>query len=187
MRRMPVTSFGVRARERSGSIRPSKLSSRPRTSHLQLAADFDDGADDGVEARARLRRRSSRRCASPKMTCRHDSVPSLPLRPAKRGMLTLASSSVVVRNIQRGRLAQLGERRVRNAEVGSSSLLPSTNLRSRSTRRLPAGALAKAGPICHRRELRLASQRPLPESHAGLQTHLAAAPSPGIRLRITES
>jgi hypothetical protein len=27
-----------------------------------------------------------------------------------------------------GRLAQLGERRVRNAEVGSSSLLPSTNL-----------------------------------------------------------
>jgi hypothetical protein len=28
-----------------------------------------------------------------------------------------------------GRLAQLGERRVRNAEVGSSSLLPSTNTR----------------------------------------------------------
>src|SRR4051812_6461571 len=30
----------------------------------------------------------------------------------------------------RGRLAQLGERGVRNAEVGSSSLLPSTILRS---------------------------------------------------------
>ena len=30
--------------------------------------------------------------------------------------------------IERGRLAQLGERGVRNAEVGSSSLLPSTIL-----------------------------------------------------------
>ena len=32
--------------------------------------------------------------------------------------------------IAQGRLAQLGERCVRNAEVGSSILLPSTNLRS---------------------------------------------------------
>ena len=31
------------------------------------------------------------------------------------------------RTLPRGRLAQLGERGVRNAEVGSSSLLPSTN------------------------------------------------------------
>src|SRR4051794_19121718 len=36
----------------------------------------------------------------------------------------------------KGRLAQLGERCVRNAEVGSSSLLPSTNLRSDSGRLL---------------------------------------------------
>src|SRR5258708_22570468 len=34
------------------------------------------------------------------------------------------------RTSSRGRLAQLGERRVRNAEVGSSSLLPSTIIRS---------------------------------------------------------
>jgi len=40
----------------------------------------------------------------------------------------------------------LGERRVRNAEVGSSSLLPSTNLRSRVMRGLPTVAPgAKAG------------------------------------------
>ena len=31
-------------------------------------------------------------------------------------------------NLQSGRLAQLGERRVRNAEVGSSILPPSTNI-----------------------------------------------------------
>jgi hypothetical protein len=31
------------------------------------------------------------------------------------------------RRLSVGRLAQLGERRVRNAEVGSSSLLPSTS------------------------------------------------------------
>ncbi len=43
-------------------------------------------------------------------------------------------------NLNSGRLAQLGERRVRNAEVGSSILPPSTNLRSQFTRRLPAVA-----------------------------------------------
>ena len=48
---MPVTSRGVSTRERSGSIRPSKLSSRPMHSMPLLDADFDDGADDGVEAR----------------------------------------------------------------------------------------------------------------------------------------
>jgi hypothetical protein len=35
-----------------------------------------------------------------------------------------------------GRLAQLGERSVRNAEVGSSILLPSTNFRQKFTRKL---------------------------------------------------
>src|SRR5829696_7513307 len=40
MRRMPVTSLGVNLRQRSGSISPSKLSSRPITSHLQLDADL---------------------------------------------------------------------------------------------------------------------------------------------------
>jgi hypothetical protein len=43
----------------------------------------------------------------------------------------------VLQSKVRGRLAQLGERRVRNAEVRSSILLPSTNLRSPiNTRRL---------------------------------------------------
>src|SRR5687767_35911 len=39
-RRMPRTSLGTRRRERLASIRPSKLSSRPMTSQLQLAADL---------------------------------------------------------------------------------------------------------------------------------------------------
>ena len=39
---------------------------------------------------------------------------------------------------QSGRLAQLGERRVRNAEVASSILAPSTNLRSLSRQGCPA-------------------------------------------------
>ena len=40
-----------REQPRTGSARcrPSKLSSRPTTSQLQLAAGLDDGADDGVE------------------------------------------------------------------------------------------------------------------------------------------
>jgi hypothetical protein len=58
------------------------------------------------------------------------------------GRQTLPS---VCRSSKSGRLAQLGERRVRNAEVASSILAPSTNLRSHLTRRLPAEALAKAG------------------------------------------
>src|SRR5258708_35552973 len=37
---MPVTSRGVRTRERFGSIRPSKLSSRPTTSIPELDADL---------------------------------------------------------------------------------------------------------------------------------------------------
>ena len=50
---------------------------------------------------------------------------------------------------KKGRLAQLGERRVRNAEVGSSSLLPSTNILNAARASLPRGvcrfrALARA-------------------------------------------
>src|SRR5262249_55451912 len=45
------------------------------------------------------------------------------LRPPKRAWYNRRSIS--------GRLAQLGERRVRNAEVGSSSLLPSTKMLSK--------------------------------------------------------
>src|SRR5258708_7167759 len=37
-RRMPVTSLGTTRRDRLASIKPSKLSSRPMTSQLQLAA-----------------------------------------------------------------------------------------------------------------------------------------------------
>ena len=39
-RRMPVTSLGVRMRDRDGSSRPSKLSSRPTTSIPALKADL---------------------------------------------------------------------------------------------------------------------------------------------------
>ena len=49
-RRMPVTSRGVSTRERSGSSRPSKLSSMPRHSMPLFAGALDDGADDGVQA-----------------------------------------------------------------------------------------------------------------------------------------
>ncbi len=57
-----------------------------------------------------------------------------------------ANPCVILNVCRCGRLAQLGERRVRNAEVGSSSLLPSTSLRSGAGRRLPTEAQrAKAG------------------------------------------
>src|SRR6267378_6842051 len=48
-RRMPVTSRGVSTRDRSGSMSPSKLSSRPTTS-MPLLDGLDQGADDRVEA-----------------------------------------------------------------------------------------------------------------------------------------
>src|SRR6188474_2933552 len=55
---------------------------------------------------------------------------------------------------RRGRLAQLGERCVRNAEVGSSILLPSTNLRShRAIPGAPAGKPTSApdhAEVAHR-------------------------------------
>ena len=49
-RRMPVTSRGVSTRERSGSSRPSKLSSMPTVFDAAVPGGFDDGADDGVQA-----------------------------------------------------------------------------------------------------------------------------------------
>ena len=49
-RRMPVTSRGVSTRERPGSIRPSKLSSRPMHSMPAVGGGLDDRADDRVEA-----------------------------------------------------------------------------------------------------------------------------------------
>jgi hypothetical protein len=42
--------------------------------------------------------------------------------------MTRRAAERVALSVQSGRLAQLGERRVRNAEVGSSSLLPSTKI-----------------------------------------------------------
>src|SRR5690348_14079131 len=53
-------------------------------------------------------------------------------RPTAAGLPTDAAPSVSgavvqLKSCTSGRLAQLGERRVRNAEVGSSSLLPSTS------------------------------------------------------------
>jgi hypothetical protein len=88
--------------------------------------------------RARARIGSSRRL--------HDAVRAV----VDRGILT-----------RRGRLAQLGERCVRNAEVGSSILLPSTNLRSRSHAEVARRSLGEGGPHATSRELRLASQPPL--------------------------
>src|SRR5207344_93632 len=46
--------------------------------------------------------------------------------PQRKTACYTRSSRVGSGSPQSGRLAQLGERRVRNAEVGSSSLLPST-------------------------------------------------------------
>src|SRR5207237_558076 len=57
----------------------------------------------------------------------------------------------------RGRLAQMGERGVRNAEVGSSILLPSTNLRSDVDPRASVGKPIFGVVLI--RELPFASQR----------------------------
>ena len=49
-----------------------------------------------------------------------------------------------------GRLAQLGERRVRNAEVGSSSLLPSTNFKPLRNARLRSSVLCEQRLVSRR-------------------------------------
>jgi hypothetical protein len=48
-----------------------------------------------------------------------------------------------------GRLAQLGERRVRNAEARSSILLPSTNLRSPVEAEVARRSLGEGACFCH--------------------------------------
>src|SRR5262249_17178494 len=83
---------------------------------------LDDGANDGVEARrvaAAGEDTKARECGHVAMECNRARA----LRPLKRAWYNRRSIS--------GRLAQLGERRVRNAEVGSSSLLPSTKMFSK--------------------------------------------------------
>jgi hypothetical protein len=76
------------------------------------------------------------------------------VRPAPEGVGTVVDywgappgAAQGCANLGSGRLAQLGERRVRNAEVGSSSLLPSTTFRyrplaTRSQRKSVEGAIA---------------------------------------------
>src|SRR6185436_10969579 len=118
-RRMPVTSFGVRMRDRVGSSSPSKLSSRPTTSMPALKADLTTA-----------RMTALRPGASPPPV-------STPIRLMEgtflrtifeKGDSSLSPVSLIQLTGYRpvGRLAQLGERSVRNAEVGSSILLPST-------------------------------------------------------------
>src|SRR5262245_25572901 len=113
---MPVTSRGVSRRERSGSMRPSKLSSRPRHSMPAL---------DDVLTTARMTAFSPGASPPPVRT---------PIRvtAAMPAECIRSRGTIPVSSTRRGRLAQLGERRVRNAEVGSSSLLPSTTSIARS-------------------------------------------------------
>ena len=121
---MPVTSRGV---------------STPRAIRLDEAVEavleadafdagvvprLDDGANDGVEAgrvAAAGEDAEARECGHVAMECNRD---------ARVAAAETARGTIAVR--VSGRLAQLGERRVRNAEVGSSSLVPSTILRSPS-------------------------------------------------------
>src|SRR5262245_12919225 len=122
---MPVTSRGVSGRLRPGSMRPSKLSSRPTHSMPLLAAHLTTAR---ITA---LRPGASPPPVKIPMRFTSDIGVSLSAR-GKLGVLQPAlGASVCVRvDASSGRLAQLGERRVRNAEVGSSSLLPSTKISS---------------------------------------------------------
>src|SRR5436190_8412224 len=108
---MPVTSRGVSTRERPGSINPSKLSSRPTHSIPEFAAAL---------ATARIT------ALSPGASPPPVSTPSRLISVI--GVRVYQEDAWYNRSFTSGRLAQLGERRVRNAEVGSSSLLPSTTL-----------------------------------------------------------
>src|SRR3989442_1187204 len=117
---MPVTSRGVSLRERFGSMRPSKLSSRPVHSIPAL---------DAVLTTARMT--ALRPGASPPpVRTPIRVIAGILVECSRADALRLPKRAWYNRRSVRGRLAQLGERRVRNAEVGSSSLLPSTNLRS---------------------------------------------------------
>ncbi len=123
-RRMPVTSRGVSTRERSGSSRPSKLSSMPRVSMPLFQAALDDGADDGVQpGRVAAAGEHADTCDRGH---RGESLAGSPgwSRCGRRNPHGTIGARFC------GRLAQLGERRVRNAEVTSSSLVSSTILRS---------------------------------------------------------
>ena len=89
-----------------------------------VAGRLDDGADDGVQA-GRVAAAGEDADAFDR---RHAAATIANARSV--GALRAAKSRVLQtsRVPPSGRLAQLGERRVRNAEVGSSILLPSTNL-----------------------------------------------------------
>jgi hypothetical protein len=95
--------------------------------------------------------------------------------PVKRTLLSPHRSGTIT---QSGRLAQLGERRVRNAEVASSILAPSTSLRSRSRRRLPTVAQsAEVGPVLRRHFPRCAfAPLKLPAVQCGQSVALTSQP-----------
>src|SRR5439155_22527482 len=108
---MPVTSRGESTRERPGSIRPSKLSSRPTHSMPQFEAAF----------------------TTARITAFRPGASPPPVRTPRREMDDIERvyqagcvATVETRAVQccgslfLGRLAQLGARGVRNAEVGSS-------------------------------------------------------------------
>ncbi len=118
---------GASSRERSASSRPSKLSSMPRHVMPALHADlttarmtaFKPGASPPpvrIPIRCIAAMRSAIANGHPPRDDRDDAPRCEP--QIWHARLRVRSS---------GRLAQLGERRVRNAEAGSSILPPSTN------------------------------------------------------------
>ena len=143
-----MTFRGVNGRDLSVYIRPSKLFSRPSTRHAGVGRRLDDGADDRVEAGSVAATGEDTNLVHGRhgfptinrapchfaLTTR----PTFPVRcPCAAPHAKLARVGTCAGCLQgarpdigrliRGRLAQLGERRVRNAEVRSSILLPSTN------------------------------------------------------------
>ncbi len=134
---MPVTSLAVSTRERLGSMSPSKLSSSPTTSMPWFTEDLTTARMTALRPGASPPPVSTPMRRMSAMWCR--------LEDANGGRESLEASIASAPRVARardacydgvsltayGRLAQLGERRVRNAEVTSSSLVPSTNLAHR--------------------------------------------------------
>src|SRR5437667_10008036 len=112
-------------RDRLGSIRPSKLSSRPRHSMPALDAALTTARMTALRPGA----------SPPPVRTPIRVIAGILVECSRADALRLSKRAWYNRRSVRGRLAQLGERRVRNAEVGSSSLLPSTILRSRTSLR----------------------------------------------------
>ena len=116
---MPVTSRGVSTRERSSLEEAVEAVFDADRFDAAVGGGLDDGADDGVEA-GRVAAAGENADASDR-----DMRSSVAGGRRVGGALPLRKARVLESEF-RGRLAQLGERRVRNAEVTSSSLVSST-------------------------------------------------------------